>query len=296
METISSPNNKFIMERGAGSINFDHDQFLVEDLLDENSLAGFYGPSGSRKSFIIMDIACRIASGKKWQGREVKHGAVIYVAAEGSNGMKKRMHAWINKYNDGHDLDNLYRISQPIFVSQPQVVTDLILATKNVQEETNLPVRLIVIDTLARSFIGNENSAEDMGKFIAGCDEIKCKTGATILIVHHTGKDLGQGARGAYSFKAALDSEYFIAKIEGNDALTTKLECTKNKEGSDGLKMEINLKIEAIGKTTKGKTIDTLVVIDRDSRLVGAQNTRKDKNIQPPCENKKTKAIVDENF
>ncbi|WP_324034985.1 AAA family ATPase [Aeromonas caviae] len=67
------------MERGAGSINFDHDQFLVEDLLDENSLAGFYGPSGSRKSFIIMDIACRIASGKKWQGREVKHGAVIYV-------------------------------------------------------------------------------------------------------------------------------------------------------------------------------------------------------------------------
>lgn len=47
METISSPKNKFIMERGAGSINFDHDQFLVEDLLDENSLAGFYGPSGS---------------------------------------------------------------------------------------------------------------------------------------------------------------------------------------------------------------------------------------------------------
>ncbi|MGL6368131.1 hypothetical protein ACSZMZ_21565 [Aeromonas veronii] len=60
--------------------------------------------------------------------------------------------------------------------------------------------------------------------------------------------------------------------------------------------MEINLKIEAIGKTTKGKTIDTLVVIDRDSRLVGAQNTRKDKNIQPPCKNEKTKEIVDENF
>ncbi|MFM5636334.1 AAA family ATPase [Aeromonas veronii] len=296
METISPQKSQFIMERGAGSINFDYDQFLVEDLLDENSLAGFYGPSGSRKSFIIIDIACRIASGKKWQGREVKQGAVIYIAAEGSNGMKKRMHAWINKYNNGQDLDNLYRISQPIFVSQPPVVTDLILATENVKNETNMPVRLIVIDTLARSFIGNENSAEDMGKFIAGCDEIKYKTGATILIVHHTGKDLGQGARGAYSFKAALDSEYFITKIEGNGTITTKLECTKNKEGSDGLKMEINLQIEAIGKTTKGKTIDTLVVIDHDSRLVGAPSTIQDKNNQRPRKDKKTKEIVDENF
>ena len=135
-----------------------------------------------------------------------------------------------------------------------------------------------------------------MGKFIAGCDEIKYKTGATILIVHHTGKDLGQGARGAYSFKAALDSEYFITKIEGNGTITTKLECTKNKEGSDGLKMEINLQIEAIGKTTKGKTIDTLVVIDHDSRLVGAPSTIQDKNNQRPRKDKKTKEIVDENF
>ena len=60
--------------------------------------------------------------------------------------------------------------------------------------------------------------------------------------------------------------------------------------------MEINLKIEAIGKTTKGKIIDTLVVIDRDSRLVGAKNTRKNKKNQTQKKKKKTKEIVDENF
>ena len=60
--------------------------------------------------------------------------------------------------------------------------------------------------------------------------------------------------------------------------------------------MEINLQIEAIGKTTKGKTIDTLVVIDHDSRLVGAPSTIQDKNNQRHRKDQKTKEIVDENF
>ena len=50
----------------------------------------------------------------------------------------------------------------------------------------------------------NESSAQDMGEFIQVCDEIKDKTGATVLIVHHTGKD-GATARGSYSLTAAVD-------------------------------------------------------------------------------------------
>ncbi|WOE67655.1 helicase RepA family protein [Aeromonas allosaccharophila] len=262
MESVKTRKCKVTMDRGAGRVNYDQDSFLVEGLLDENSLAGFYGPSGSRKSFLIIDIACRVATGKPWQGLDVKQGSVIYVAAEGSNGMIKRMNAWVNKYNNGEDIKNFYRISQPMFVSKQEYIEDLILATEDVLFETGMPVRLIVIDTLARCFTGNENAAEDMGAFIAGCDQIKVKSGATILIVHHTGKDIDRGAKGAYSFKAALDNEYFVTKDEDKKNLSSRLVCTKSKDGNDELDISIGLKIETLGRTIKGKVIDTLVVID----------------------------------
>ena len=64
---------------------------------------------------------------------------------------------------------------------------------------------MVVIDTLARCFGGNdENDARDMGAFIEGCDVIKQKTGATVLVVHHSGKDEGKGARGSSAFALRL--------------------------------------------------------------------------------------------
>ncbi|CAD7490131.1 helicase RepA family protein [Aeromonas dhakensis] len=287
-----SKKSQVTLERGAGKINYDQENFLVEGLFDEQSLVGFYGPSGSRKSFIIIDIACRIATGMPWQGKETKQGSVIYVAAEGSNGMTKRMNAWINEYNNGEDLDNFYRISQPMFVSKKEVIDDLILATEDIFLQTGMPVKLIVIDTLARCFIGNENTAEDMGAFINGCDEIKNKSGATILIVHHTGKDLQRGAKGAYSFKAALDNEYLVTKEEDSRVLSTRLECTKNKDGSDDLNLLIELKIETLGKTKKGKVIDTLLVVDNSN----SNSNSNSKDNGSKVSNKKRLEVVSDEY
>lgn len=50
--------------------------------------------------------------------------------------MIKRMNAWVNKYNNGEDIKNFYRISQPMFVSKQEYIDDLILATEDVLFET----------------------------------------------------------------------------------------------------------------------------------------------------------------
>ncbi|MGK3687187.1 AAA family ATPase, partial [Escherichia coli] len=39
----------------------------------------------------------------------------------------------------------------------------------------------------------DENDSRDMGAFIRGCDELKRRTGATVLVVHHSGKDETKG-------------------------------------------------------------------------------------------------------
>ena len=72
-------------------------------------------------------------------------------------------------------------------------------------------IKLIVVDTLARSFGGgNENAPQDMGEFINSCDELMHEFGATVLIVHHVGKDAQSGARGHSSFFGALDTSMTI--------------------------------------------------------------------------------------
>ncbi len=64
---------------------------------------------------------------------------------------------------------------------------EVILAAKQIESDGGLPLRLIVIDTLARCFGGNdENDARGMGAFIEGCDVIRLKTAATVLVVHHS--------------------------------------------------------------------------------------------------------------
>ncbi|MBX9265093.1 helicase RepA family protein, partial [Klebsiella pneumoniae] len=91
------------------------------------------------------------------------------------------------------------------------------------------PVQLIVIDTLARCFGGNdENDAKDMGAFIEGCDTIKRETGATVLVVHHSGKDDTKGARGSSAFRAALDAEFNVRREGDGGAII--LTCTKVKD------------------------------------------------------------------
>lgn len=74
------------------------------------------------------------------------------------------------------------------------------------------------MDTLARSFgSGNENAPQDMGEFIQGCDDLMHEFGATVLVVHHTGKDAQSGARGHSSFFGALDTSMTLKKIGDHD-------------------------------------------------------------------------------
>ena len=124
-----------------------------------------------------------------------------------------------------------------------------------------MPVRLVVIDTLARCFGGNdENDARDMGAFIEGCDVIKQKTGATVLVVHHSGKDEAKGARGSSSFRAALDAEFNVKREGEGQALI--LSCTKMKDAEEPERKAYDLRTAELYTDEDGEMVCSLVVRD----------------------------------
>jgi hypothetical protein len=77
----------------------------------------------------------------------------------------------------------------------------------------NRPPKLIVIDTLNRCYDGEENSVSDMGNFIRACDRLRAEfDGATVVIVHHTGKDEDRGSRGTSAMECAVDSMFQLKR------------------------------------------------------------------------------------
>ncbi|WP_323885397.1 helicase RepA family protein [Aeromonas caviae] len=245
----------------SGYVGFDKQaSYLVKGLLPATSTCSIYGPSGSFKSFAAVSLACHIATGQLWDGRQVTKGAVLYIVGEGGVGVPRRIRAWADQYNSSADVPNLYRIDMPVFMADPPQVDELKVAADQVSAETGEPVRLIVIDTVARCFGGgDENRAADMGAFIAGCDTIKSMTGATILLIHHTGKNEENGARGSSAFRAALDAEYLI-KREGNDMHALTLACTKMKDDEQPARRAYDLRSRIVYWDDGGDEITSLVL------------------------------------
>lgn len=139
----------------------------------------------------------------------------------------------------------------------------MVIASRQVERETGKPVRMIILDTLARCFGGNdENDARDMGAFIRGCDELKRRTGATVLVVHHSGKDETKGARGSSAFRASLDAEYRIRR-EGADSEALVISCTKMKDAEELKEAAYDLRVVELFTDTDGELITSLVVVDK---------------------------------
>jgi len=199
-------------------------EWQVKGVLEFGVLAMLLGEPETGKSFVAFDLAACIASGVEWHGRRIRQGPVVYVMGEGHGGFARRAKAW-----EVHHSMSL--TAAPIFYSRAAVrffVPGDVAAL--VSELDALPVRpaMITIDTLARAFMGgDENSAEDAGRFIAECDMLRERYQCTVVVVHHTGKNNGGRARGSGAFFGAVDAELVATRTD--DVIV--LACGKMKDG-----------------------------------------------------------------
>jgi hypothetical protein len=118
---------------------------------------------------------------------------------------------------------------------------------------------VIVVDTLARTMPGGaENSSEDMGKVIARCQWLHAKTGALVLLVHHSGKDAARGARGWSGLRAAADAELVVTRDKENDRRA--VEIGKQKDSPDGSQYDFILRPVPLGFDDDGDVITSCVI------------------------------------
>jgi AAA domain/Primase C terminal 2 (PriCT-2)/Bifunctional DNA primase/polymerase, N-terminal len=230
---------------------FEAIPWIVKGLLPQAEIGFLYGASGSGKTFMALDLAATIARGAEWRGLKTTPVPVVYVAAEAGEGIKKRMAAYDQEFGtDG---------ARPrIMASVPNLLSPD--DAESIVKSTNLRggAGLIIIDTMAASHTGDENSSKDMSMFVSLCKEISAKTGAMVLVVHHTGKDAARGVRGHSSLYAAADVvlEVFRNEEEKKSCLTV----VKQKDGETGKEFGFSLGQVQVGVDPDGEAITTCVV------------------------------------
>jgi hypothetical protein len=217
-------------------------QPLIDGMLNQASIVWLSGKFGTYKTFLALAWACSVATGQPWEGHRVaKSGPVIYVAAEGHQGLKGRALGWSSRFNKGKPVRNLITTPKGL---DPRKPGDMARLVRQIRKTGAV---MVVFDTLHRCAPGmEENSNKDLGEAFGALQKLKDETGVTVLVLHHTGYS-GEHARGASSQEDDADDAYIIklgydGKSEDRSPLTARiLKRSKSKEGEAGEEFPLKL-------------------------------------------------------
>jgi hypothetical protein len=233
------------------------DNYLIDGVLDKESLAMVFGNSSAGKTFFMLHMSFCIASEKEFFGRLTRNGLVLYVAAESGRRIANRVVAARREFKEKNTPIRVITSNVNLYKDKADLKR-IIKAVKDAETQFGMPAVAIIIDTLARATPGmNENSSEDMGKAIGHLDELRNETGAAVVLVHHSGKDETKGARGWSGLHAAVDHEIEI-KRDG-DVRSADLG-SKQRDTQDKSAVTFSLKVVELFEREDGQSVTTCVV------------------------------------
>jgi len=182
-------------------------QWLIQDMIPEASVGMIYAPTSSFKTYAMIATAMPLALERP----------VVFIAGEGPWGVSARVNAWCEMNGVERDQHKLKIVRVMPQTTNPdrgvnRFIDDL--------ERQDYKPAMVIIDTAARAMYGlDESSARDAGIFVQAMEEIKWRLGATVALIHHTGKDAARGARGSSALRGAFDFEIEIERNENAVAL-----------------------------------------------------------------------------
>ena len=175
--------------------------WLVQGLIPAGVVGIMAGRASVGKSSTALLIGMGLAAGLNVLGQEVSQEArrgVVYVSLEDD---RDEIHRRVQRasdllaedrdWTDAH-MENLIRRFIPLFPNRASgAVFSLEAQWKEIADKANaIPggCALIVLDTLARLSLGDENSSRDMRPLMEEMAALCDATGATVMAVHHVGK------------------------------------------------------------------------------------------------------------
>jgi len=211
--------------------------WLIDGVLRNASIGLFGGKTASYKTWIGLELAYSVASGKEWIGFRVKQPVgVLFIDEENGSVEIQRRLKMLNKPN----LANLYFTDiQNIKLDDDEENGWLKELGRYCKENPN--IKLIFVDTYRRVVGYDENDAGRVSEFINSLKQFIKENGVAILFTHHfrkTGTNTKgisdieeyEEFRGSSDFVNSAESIFMVSNLHGEGS-AVRLKCLKLRQG-----------------------------------------------------------------
>jgi len=199
------------------------DEFMVEGMIGYGASHIFVGPPKSGKSTFLLQLACAVANGEPFLGRDTIKGTVIYLQFDNS------YKAWAKMLRDVKE-SGVYRADTPLYTLDEKSHRKFfdVLSQRGTEDVKAVLAKykpvLVIMDTLKRIHTLNENHPQDMLKVHYGLETAfghdTPGEGTAFISVHHASKvtkwvqhgrpEPGEAIRGSTGIAGDYDSVFFL--------------------------------------------------------------------------------------
>ncbi|WP_211912597.1 AAA family ATPase [Tardiphaga alba] len=201
----------------------------VRDLIPGDTVTLLYGDGGTGKSLIALQLLASTAIGCAWLGRGVQRGPCLFVTAEDS---RDEVHmrlvdvarAYSVPLSAMPDLHIVSLAGEDAIIAAPEgrssILTPTALFAAIEAHVAAQRPRLVVLDTLADLFGGNEIDRSQARQFIGLLRGLALTYQTAILLLAHpsvSGMAKGTGASGSTGWNNSVRSRLYFDRIRAED-------------------------------------------------------------------------------
>jgi hypothetical protein len=264
------PNSPAAKIHWDGEVNPLTERWLIEELLPEVGSGLISGQTQTYKTFIALDLAAAIMNGEPFLNYPTRReGGVLFIAAEGSASVALRLKAVIEHKYDSSKMPFAWKTVSPRLMNA-YAVDELAKVAAEVdtrmQAEFNVPLVLIVIDTIAVAAgyekSGEENDSSATQRVMSTLAKLAARTTTFVFGVDHYGKNAETGTRGSSAKEGAADVTLALLgeKSATGTVSNPRLLLKKRRDGEVGIIYPFRTRVVEMGVNQFGRTVTSLVI------------------------------------
>lgn len=207
-------------------------EWLVEGLIPLGTVTLLGGDGGTGKSLLSLQLATAVAQGRKWIGRSVTQGGAVFLSAEDDDAELERRIADIARA-EGLARADLGKLTYRSLAGENALLAMLDSKTGKLRETAlynelsrflaDEKPALVVLDTLADLFPGNENDRAQARQFIGLLRGLAIKHQCAVLLLAHpslSGLNSGTGTSGSTGWSNSVRSRLYLERVtqDGHEA------------------------------------------------------------------------------
>ncbi len=196
----------------------------VKGLIPSEQVTMLSGDGGTGKSLIALQLAVSTATGEQWLGNDVRAGLAMFVSAEDS---RDELHRRLSAIGDMRGMNRLLLCSlagEDALLAVPRDRSNVLTRTPLFDDlDTRIGIErpaLVVFDTLADFFGGNENDRAQARQFVGILRGLAIRHKCAVLLLSHpsvAGMASGVGTSGSTGWNNSVRSRLYLSRVVGEN-------------------------------------------------------------------------------